>query len=163
MPEAHLKTQTLPHKNKALKQQQQQHQQLNVNTNLPKKNYCKSSDQLQLASPKNVQITTKSTNFLNEKSNNNNNIRSPNQIRRVHQPNHYYEEKIPVTSKLKRKLIETISNKVSTANLHKSSVSSRPFILIFSTTGGFSWIKSIILLDLGWLSKKFKVWIFLCR
>lgn len=124
IPEAHLRVQTLPHKNKALKQQQnyQQQQQLNVNTNLPSKKYCKSSDQLH-SPPKNVQISPnnpqyKSTNFLSDQTQT---IGSPNRIRRL-QTTHYYEEKIPVTSKIKRKLIETISNKVSNANLHKSSV-----------------------------------------
>lgn len=124
IPEAHLRVQTLPHKNKPLKQQEhhQQQQQLNVNTNLPSKKYCKSSDQLH-SPPKNVQISPnnpqyKSTNFLNDQTLT---IGSPNRIRRL-QTTHYYEEKIPVTSKIKRKLIETISNKVSNANLHKSSV-----------------------------------------
>lgn len=125
IPEAHLRVQTLPHKNKALKQHQQHHpqQQLNVNTNLPPKKFCKSSDQLHSPTNKNVQISPnnpqyKSTNHLNDQT-----IGSPNRIRRL-QTTHYYEEKIPVTSKIKRKLIETISNKVSNANLHKSSVSS---------------------------------------
>ena len=84
------------------------------------KNYCKSSDQLNLSPGRVVHIspkilTAKSTNLINKLS---------PRVKRFHTTNfNDHTEKIPVTSKIKRKIFETITNRVSQTNLHKSSVS----------------------------------------
>ncbi len=116
LPETHLRVQTLPNKNR----QNQMHQQpINVHTqqHQQKKNYCKSSDQLNLSPGRVVQIsprifTAKSTNSINKLS---------PRVKRFHTTNfNDHKEKIPVTSKIKRKIFETITNRVSQTNLHKS-------------------------------------------
>ncbi len=121
LPDTHLRVQTLPNKNR---QNQMLQQPIHVNTQLKdkhsKKNYFKSSDQLNLSPVKSVQISPK---IIMAKSTNSINNLSP-RVKRFHTTNfNGHVEKVPVTSKIKRKIFETITNRVSQTNLHKSSVS----------------------------------------
>lgn len=109
-PRTQTHVQTLPTKNRMLNKQQQNSVNLN-STNPDKKKFCKSSDNL--------------NHYNNYNKNSSKSNESLNKIpRRLHTTHYANMEKIPVTSKIKRKIFETISNKVSSTNLNKATSNS---------------------------------------